>query len=963
MIIELQIGAAVLMAAFRENMRQQLACQFTEFPLLRTQWRITSYEIGTTKLQRSQAMDGTACVHVGAPDVVTPIQVRTIQLVQQLTVNTCREDLLVDANGALGPNVALHMDLIFAIETDSCGSMRQLCFRYLGTNPPEAGASLGSVPALCISLPLDAVLAEVLPAGMPLINSHLALGPDAQLIAVRMEYWKPSWQTDTGDPARTLPYWNGFYSGLVSNHLGQAEQFSVFVDQVPLVYQAVTLLRDSFKNTTSTRLNSGPDGSWINNGGTGRIHVSFNADSIDACRCFTKEIDVNADVDLDIDTTVPSPNTLRQDISVDVDPDFWDSTCCVVTAALFWPIVGAEQFAKQNVNSGEYLLGFLPFVALIGALLQVANASSKPDPPSGFTKDDDDGTHLFRVKTIDLKANPTLGTMALTASRAVDDEAVTGIRGLVVAGTVTIAVRHLPVLANLEVPNLDWGAGGHCSRTLSANALIFLETVTPGDQASLSLCGFDVIDDSLNIFSHAVQYQRDSGNRQWLTISLPFARFPDEYWAHPYPCRIVIRTNGGIRIVSVGVPRGLSAEEARALGQKIVFQYVSNCNYPKRRLFEELDWPIESLLDGPGIYLWQIAARGLPAGERLRIVDHGGETLGTGIVSTQGEALLTAVASFAGSGIPVTIVRDDFSRQVPNTHSSAAPSQVPRANHLVTIKPAATEAEMMAMSIRQDRGATLRQTRLLPGAEIALPGECLQLATKMDNGRPLVLAVTSGMIKAFDVRRPAWPVERWAAIGSGFCGIVNFAGKLWAWGDDDIRSLQEIRKQLPRESSPCGCGTPVRGAGVAGQLLWLLRNEALHGYDERLCEVARIAMPRAKSFVAVGGLLVVADDEGLTVLDPKEVGSACERKQVQFAATDLRQIAPTPALRPHPVITVTRREYISLMSVTADGVQEIARYTRSPWFAQAVRLGRVLAFPTASPRVIGFAEAVETALN
>jgi hypothetical protein len=133
MIIELQIDAAVLMAAFRENMRQRLACQFTEFTLLRTQWRITSYEIGTTKLQRSQAMDGTACVHVGAPNVVTPIQVRTIQLVQQLTVNTCREDLLVDPNGALGPNVALHMDLIFAIETDSCGSMRQLCFRFLGT--------------------------------------------------------------------------------------------------------------------------------------------------------------------------------------------------------------------------------------------------------------------------------------------------------------------------------------------------------------------------------------------------------------------------------------------------------------------------------------------------------------------------------------------------------------------------------------------------------------------------------------------------------------------------------------------------------------------------------------------------------------------------------------------------------------------------------------------------------------
>lgn len=135
MIIELQIDVPTLIASFRERMRQALACELFGFEFLNERWRVVGYELGNTRLRRAQSADATVCVHVGAPNVLTHLQVRQVQLVQSLTVNTCRRDELVLANGALGAVVQLHMDVIFAVEVDSCGSMRQLCFRYAGMDP------------------------------------------------------------------------------------------------------------------------------------------------------------------------------------------------------------------------------------------------------------------------------------------------------------------------------------------------------------------------------------------------------------------------------------------------------------------------------------------------------------------------------------------------------------------------------------------------------------------------------------------------------------------------------------------------------------------------------------------------------------------------------------------------------------------------------------------------------------
>jgi hypothetical protein len=954
MIIELQIDSKTLIASFREQMRQKLACQLFEFSFLNTLWRVTGYELGDTKLRRSQKSDGNACIHVGAPNVVTPMAIRPIRLTQHLIVNTCGTNELVAANGKLGPIVPLHMDLVFILETDCCGSMRQICFRYAGLDPslPDIEAAIGNrIPTVCVDLPIDGVLAQVLPGGLPLINSHLTLGSRDELVVIRMEFWQPSWGTETGDPARVFSYWTRFYAGIVSDHLLPAEHWSVFVDQHVIVHQVQTLIRESFVGSTKTRLHSGPSGTWINNGGIGRVSVSFNADSIDACRCFTKEIDVNADITLDVDTTVKVPNTLHQDVWVDVSPDFWDATCCIATAALFWPIVGAEQFTKQNVNQGEYLAGFLPFVAFIGALAQVLDASSKPDPPTGFSKDDEDGEHLFRDQIIDLGTNPTFGTMTLTTARAVDDEQITGIRGLLTAGTLAIAARRYPTLADIGVSEMSWGGGGRCSRVLSARALFHLEATLPGEQVFLELCGFDIIDDPTNSFRNAVTYERDSGNRHWLNIVVPIWNFSKDYWNAPYPCRIVVRTNGGIRIVSVAPPPVLSAEEAERLGREVQFRFVNECYLPKYRIFEELEWPINPVLETPGIYLWQIVVRGLPAGESLGIAGTRNVALGTAMVTAGREALVSLIAPHTGSGAPLTFRRMGVGRQV-QTLAGDGPAVSVRS------ETPADQTATPTLRIRSDREVIIRQTRLLPGAQIGLPGACRQLGKQMLRGKPLLLAVTAGMIQAFDVRDPRRPTAAWAVAAAGVRGVIPFFGQLFAWTDDGVLPLRELQAEAP--SGFRRCERPqILGCAVAGGRFWILRDCMLLGYDEKRCEVARTEAPGALGLAAAGDWLVLSDRDGVTVLDPANPDPSTSPK-VRNDTCDLMRLLPVPALAPHPMVATHRSDHTALLRVTGSGMEEIARYTSTPWFIDAVRIGRVLAFPSADGHGVTLSEAVAT---
>ncbi|MGW4770003.1 hypothetical protein ACWEO2_18390 [Nocardia sp. NPDC004278] len=963
MIVEVEIDTATLVASFREQMRQKLACQLVEFPVGEVREWITGYEIGDTRLRRSQADNGEACAHVDPtdPGKVTKLVIRTIELVQHITVFTCGHTALVQANGGIGPIVPIQIDVIFTVETDSCGSMRNLCFRYATIDPylSEVDQAIRSlISPNCIALPIDSVLKQAVPQCPRLINSHMILGPNDKSVVIRMEFWDAVWESLTGESAKTLPYWQRFYAGVVAQQLQPNEQWAVFVDQSALVYQARALVKDSFTASANTRLRSGPFGSWSNNGGVGRISVKFNGDSIDACRCVTKEIDVNADVTLDIDMSVPRPNTLRQDVWLDVSPNFWDSACCVATATMFWPIVGAEQLKKENINEGEYLLGFLPFVALVGALVQVLGASSKLDPPTDFTKDDEDGDHLFREQPLILGGDPSFGTMTLTSARPVDESQNNEARGLLTAGTVTIRTRRLPTLADIERVEFSWGSGSRCSNTLGVHALFDLEATLPGDQALLSLCGFEVIDDPLGVFRKAVTYDRDSGNRHWLRVGVPIHALTETYFRNPYPCRIVVRTNGGIRIVSITPPERLSIERVREMEKEIQIRYVNDCQNPKHKIFEEREWRVDPPMDKEGAYVWQIDVKGLGAAEHVRIVDSGGKTLGVAIADTDGAALLTALASVKAADPALTVIRE-----VSREHGFA---DVPQLGMTPSAEHAALQQDMpgpatMAGDQYADRSVTLRQTRLLQGKTIPISGRCRQILPFMSGRSSVLIAVTSGLVEAFDVDHTDQPALAWSAGIPGARGIVDCDGGLYVWGDRGIGLLTQSITGRVRSLVDWSDETPVRRAICANQRLWILGDGQLVAHDLSLAEVGRIDAEEASDVLAIGSAVVLVEAGGIRIVDGN--GSQFRKEGKLQSTGEARRVAAVPALGPRPLLALIFDDHVDLVRLGNETLEPAGRYGPTPWFLDVVRFGRWMAAPTRDRRAIALVEAVATALD
>ena len=59
------------------------------------------------------------------------------------------------------------------------------------------------------------------------------------------------------------------------------------------------------------------------------------------------------------------------------------------------------------------------------------------------------------------------------------------------------------------------------------------------------------------------------------------------------------------------------------LSRQIQFEYVNECYLPRHRLFEELEWPIEVLIEQPGLHNWQVRAAGLEPDYRDLLKDIG----------------------------------------------------------------------------------------------------------------------------------------------------------------------------------------------------------------------------------------------------------------------------------------------------------------------------------------------------
>lgn len=1005
MMVELQIDSDAFCKSFREQTRKALACRLTEDSLdfdpsdsvPGTPFVITSYTVGDTTLRRAQEK-ANVCIHIGDPAVTTFRQVNRAQIVQMIVAHVAWVSDLRVANTAKTATTAIHLPVVFEMTIETCTNMRVLCFHFVGldgmSENPISQKLQQTIQGACTWLPVEQVLAEYMPEEIKLVNSHCTLAQSGRCIVVRMEFWDEAWGAASGDPARQVPEWEQFYTGHIDDRLTRGQErdgWSIFLDQFALTNYVRQTIIDSLKDKKDLSITRQPVTTWDPGSPNApvpasHVHVSLEVEQKDACYCLTEDTDVAAEVTADVFITVPAENTLRIDIYMAVTPNVWDASCCVATVALFWPIMGPGQYAQGKIPPDDFALTLLPLVAVLGAVMKLDKATSDlGDPPSGFVKDPTNNLHLIQEQKLVLP-NASFGRMTLKGSKPLSDTTSLKANGLYLYGALDSIVLPYPELEDPVLEPFCWGKGGRCSRRVTASTRFRLNPVNPQHWALLQVCQVRVIDDPLNIFQ--VEVQRDEHSLPDVIVHVDFWNMKAEYWEPPhlYPCRLMVKTTGGVRILTLPPLPSLTKEQFDSLYLGLQLEYVNNCYLPRHRIFEELEWPIEVLIEHPGLHHWQVRAVGMEPGERVQLVDRRGNVVARFMASRNGTLVVNALGrieapSASGerqvrsiepvlslrraqggrttlmSGPPMQTMdqRGPFDGGIPpatllgpaSTEPICGPAASGGPNDMIRIRKTPYTDEILAPK-NSSREVIVRQTFLEDQGYIRLSGECLAVAADSAEGHARVVAVTPGLVEAFDVSDARSPRRTGAWRASGVRGAIAFGGKLLLWGDPGIWSAGGS----PTAVAPferCSKAA-VRSVAAIGDRLFVLGNGELIVYGPDLCEQARYEC-RAEQIAVAGNSIVLRDAEGVRFFD----GQRGSLENAVFHPICGTSHIETPAIAFGKAIYVRGPKGGLILT---DSGECLAEYEGAAWFEGVARTGRRLAFRDG--RVVRLLQAVRS---
>ena len=725
--------------------------------------------------------------------------------------------------------------------------------------------------------------------------------------------------------------------------------------------------------------------------GYARIHVDLEVEKENACYCFTEDLNVTAEITADVYISVPKLDTVRIDLNSNVAPGFYDASCCILTAAAFWPILGFGQMTTGTVTGWEYMAGFLPFVSFIAAIVKVNDVHF--DAKGKWIKDPDDEDHAYTEDHLFLPADPNFGQLTLKGSKPLDDGSSLQAFGLFLWGSLQVASPPQPVLQDPQLEPFCWDKAGRCSKRIAAGSRFRLYPDNPLHWALLHVCDARIIDDPYNIYK--LEVHKEEHGFYDIVLSVDFWGVNPDFWkpGNSYPCRVLIKTTGGVRIVTLKPLAALSEEQFQALAKQAAFEFVNNCYLPRHRLFEELDWPIEQLIEQPGLHYIQVRAAGLPPGEQVDLIGRNGEQLGRFAVNRSGMLLVTTLSQQQeGQGTALRLRRSAGQvgpaalpgRMLSHSQSQQMHTLIPHLEQGIPLDgghgahaagsgmlgkicpPDAlgSAEEMISMFERRsalqaasmegleqyeesERGVILRQTMLEERGTIRLRSYFRAL---VGSGERL-FAVTEGLVEAYDLSDAHMPTLAGAWQAEGVRGAVVFGEKLLFWGEPGIWVAEDGPPALRNEPFTRCEAVPVRGAVVARDQLFVLRGEELLVYNSQLCEEARYDAGGAEEIAAAGRFVTLLDREGLRVFDGHR-GPAETR--VRGCCSGGITKVETPALPfDGPTIYAQGPEGGMLLRLRDTGAPEtIAEFPGDAWFAGVVRAGRILAYSSDQGRMI-----------
>ncbi len=747
-------------------------------------------------------------------------------------------------------------------------------------------------------------------------NAGVVAAPDLSRIAVRLEL-------GAGTEYSSL-HWQSFYNGNIDDHLNVDgfHLWTVFIEAGLVVQQVQTSMWDGLNLHVDTlRLNGGVSVSWTPNNLSPELDASFNADAINACAGIGDvNLWISSHLVLAMATDVngnPTPNRLESRAHVDWDANDLDVVECAVLFGAAGMVTGAlvgSLFGPAGIAAGA-IIGFA------GGFFTVLIAASVYSPTiqqQNCVQVDDHDLVCQQGFPVSLSSQGALPSIQITQLFGLPE-------GLVLSGQINIAALTATPTPKVDVrtrdfawraPVISCGSAGpallaflqsNLQDTVAATAEIDLSNTGDGN---LVLRGVQLLSpDPAGAFrGHIVASQYD--NSATILIQCPFNA---AYAANPYPCRLLLMTNGGNTIVTLGPIPALDDATRQRLMAAVIME-IGNCYTPVDdwwlhfRRFNPR-WLIDPPFGEAQVDRWhQVEVQGIPEGAGVQLESGDGRVVGTARADSSGVARIGLVASAGAAEPGLTRVREGLGPQMDEV--------------------AATGVRIVA-----------RQVELAARSRLELGTPLQAVTTSMVDGAPHIFALAGPKLQVYSLADSLRPLPVRTLPADGARGFVVAGPYLALAGQAGLAVYSSTGRELHRVRGEFAALAAFQDSIVAvdGERLWRLSLT-----DLALMELT--ALQGACMMASTSRHLLVGTPAGIYAYVPEG------RELVGAGVAEIEgveRIAALPGLHPRTAVVASRRDGSVLIVDFVDAARPriLAQYEETPRFANMTRLGDLVVEP------------------
>ncbi|HGA1022378.1 TPA: hypothetical protein ACIQN7_002717 [Bacillus cereus] len=407
-------------------------------------------------------------------------------------------------------------------------------------------------------------------------------------------------------------------------------EWALLMDVNILKEEANEKIKNSLENVSKFKLRNGPSLLWNPSGPT--LGINLGGELMDSCPFFVDNIDMDVEVDITMNFSVPEQNIMRTHYLIDPSPsNEVEKISCAVTATLLYPFTIAPILFESNFKAkiSTYLFNLTkgPIRLFFAFLREISSKGLENDISTNL------GDNCKKLNDENYECEENFNIALAGLSSRLNLQSIRGVPQGVVLGGNMVNQRDLPIekITSVDVSPFEWLIEGKCR---SGFSIVNKATVSVYGGLAIKICSARVMDDPLGEF---ILTQED------YQVTVRPKSNPD-YVKNPYPCRIRIITTKGVRTITIPAPNVLTSQKEQELKKASIVAIASCKKWEKHFMpWEKVKWQVDPPYINITNYLqlWQIVIGNQNSKERIEVINQEGKTLLSAQPSMTGVSHLT----------------------------------------------------------------------------------------------------------------------------------------------------------------------------------------------------------------------------------------------------------------------------------------------------------------------------------